>query len=57
MYVFLLIFGIGIAFNDVKGQLYPIIGIAGGGISVCGKLGLKPPEKIKNSELHGDIGV
>ncbi|KAH8593580.1 ankyrin repeat-containing domain protein [Bisporella sp. PMI_857] len=34
----------GFAFNNVKGQLYPIIGFSGGGIRVRGKLGVKPPQ-------------
>jgi len=37
-------FWAGFAFNNVKGQLYPIIGMSGGGILARGKLGVEPPE-------------
>jgi hypothetical protein len=36
----------GIAFEGVHGQLFPMVGLAGGGVRLKGRFGVEPPQKI-----------
>jgi len=61
MYVLMLNFGTGFAFDNVRGQLYPMMGFCGSGTRVRGKLGLEPPQgwrdQIFVEQNVGDISL
>jgi hypothetical protein len=42
-----LILSLGIAFQDVKGQLFPIVGLAGAGVVVQGRFSVEVPSEIR----------